>query len=396
MQAEVKCLEFPKLKNALLCRILVYVVVLGGFITPIIIVANLNFVPETIKIIAGITLAIALLIYLIKNFMLLMAMDIGLATLHCNNTARKRFALPRSFAIKNVENRILKYGKQYSPIAISPRPHILQYKSNAPLTIYSSGIEKVIAVYHIDFLDKSQYHSIINSAIANSNSLKGKKKHRFLDKSQKKSPLNRVTVIFIFAKQVDSDFRDNLFKSVCQNGGDGFDTAAIPCVVDLETQLATFDSMRIPYAGFQYPVKNRGIKLIRKCLFNGKLTFAISPDAVDPIKDMNPEQSLWSFWRTMKKELILDEKEAKKRYEKMKHKELVFDDGYIYLKWEDKGIWVSVEIDEETKIAEIDELDSWYYPKQNKIAKTTIKEIKNIINSYFAELGYTTKFLSYD
>ena len=389
-------MKIPQLKNALLCRILVYVVVLGGFIAPIIIVANLNFVPVAIKIITGVTLAIALLVYLIKNFVLLMAMDIGLATLHCNNTARKRFALPRLFAVKKVENRILKFGKPCSPIAISPKPHLLQYKSNAPLTIYSSGIEKVIAVYYIDLLDKNQYHSIINSATANSNSLKGKKKHRFLDKSQKKSPLNRVTVIFIFAKQVDPDFRDHLFKAVCQNGGDGFDTATIPCVVDLETQLATFDSMRIPYIGYQYPVKNRGIKLIRKCLFNGKLTFANSPDAVDPIKDIDPEQSLWSFWRNMKKEFISDEKETKKRYENMAHKELIFDDGYVYLKWEDKGIWVSVELDEETKFAEIDEIDSWYYPKQNKIAKTTIKEIKGIINSYFAELGYTTRFISYD
>jgi hypothetical protein len=273
---------------------------------------------------------------------------------------------------------------------------VLQYKSNAPLTIYSSGIEEVIAVYHIDLLDKNQYHSIINSATANSNSLKGKKKHQFLDKSQKQSPLNRVTVIFIFAKQVDPDFRDHLFKAVCQNGGDGFETATIPCVVDLETQLATFDSMRIPYVGFQYPVKNRGIKLIRKCLFNGKLTFTNFPDAVDPIKDIDPEQSLWSFWRNMKKELISDEKEAQKRYENMAHNEIIFDDGYVYLKWEDKGIWVSVELDEETKFAEIDEIDSWYYPKQNKIAKTTIKEIKGIINSYFAELGYTTRFISYD
>ena len=389
-------MEFPKLKNALLCRILVYVVVLGGFIAPIIIVANLNFVPVAIKIITGVTLAIALLVYLIKNFVLLLAMDIGLATLHCNNTARKRFALPLSFAVKKVENRILKFGKPCSPIAIVPSPHMLQYKSNAPLTKYSSGIEKVIAVYHIDLLDKNQYHSIINSATANSNALKGKKKHQFLDKSQKKSPLNRVTVIFLFAKQVDPNFRDNLFNAVCQNGGDGFDTATIPCVVDLETQFATFDGMRIPYAGFQYPVKNRGIKLIRKCLFNGKLTFANSPDAIDPIKDTDPEQSLWSFWRNMKKELISDEKETKKRYEKMVHKELIFDDGYIYLKWEDKGIWVSVEIDEKTKIVEIDAIDSWYYPKQNKIAKTTIKEMKGIINSYFAELGYTTKFISYD
>ena len=389
-------MKIPQLKNALLCRILVYVVVLGGFIAPIIIVANLNFVPETIKIVVGVAFAIALLIYLIKNFMLLMAMDIGLATLHCNNTARKRFALPRLFAVKKVENRILKYGKPCSPIAILPKPHLLQYKSNAPLTIYSSGIEKVIVAYYIDFLDKNQYHSIINSATAISNALKGKKKHRFLDKSQKKSPLNRVTVIFLFAKQVDPNFRDNLFKAVCQNGGDGFDTATIPCVVDLETQFATFDSMRIPYAGFQYPVKNRGIRLIRKCLFNGKLTFANSPDAIDPIKDTDPEQSLWSFWRNMKKELISDEKKTKKRYETMGHKELIFDDGYIYLKWEDNGIWVSVEIYEKTKIAEIDAIDSWYYPKQNKIAKTTIKEMKGIINSYFAELGYTTKFISYD
>ena len=59
----MKRLEFPKLKNALLCRILVYVVVLGGFIAPIIIVANLNFVPVAIKIITGVTLAIENIIY---------------------------------------------------------------------------------------------------------------------------------------------------------------------------------------------------------------------------------------------------------------------------------------------------------------------------------------------
>ena len=105
--------------------------------------------------------------------------------------------------------------------------------------------------------------------------------------------------------------------------------AIIPCVIDLETQFATFDSMRIPYIGFQYPIKNRGIKLIRKCLFNGKLTFANSPDTIEPIKDMDPKQSLWTFWRNMKKELISEEKEVKKRYEKMKHNELIFDDGYI-------------------------------------------------------------------
>ena len=395
-RTEVSFLKSPKLKNALLCRILVYVVVLGGFIAPIIIVANLKFVPEAIKVIVGIGLAVGLLIYLLKNFVLLMAMDVGLAMLHCHNTARKQFVLPQSFSAKKVEKRISRFGQKCEPIAISPRPETLRYKSNAPMTIYSSGIEKIVATYHIDFLDKNQYHLIINSATANSKALKGKKKHCFLDKSQKSSPLNRVTVIVIFAKQVDEKLRNSLFDVVCKNGGDGFDTAILPCVVDLEKQICTFDSMRMPYTGFQYPVKNRGIKIIRKYLFNNKFPFADSPDMLDPIKDMDPEQSLWDFWKTMKKELVSDDKNMKKRFEKMKHRDIIFEDGYIYLKWEDHGLWISVELNEELRTAEIDPIDSWDYPKSNKIAKAAIKEIKTLLNTYFAGLGYTTKYISYE
>ena len=389
-------MKSPKLKNALLCRILVYVVVLGGFIAPIIIVANLKFVPEAIKVIVGIGLAVGLLIYLLKNFVLLMAMDVVLAMLHCHNTARKHFVLPKSFSEQKVERRINCFGKGCEPTAISPRPDTLRYKSNAPITIYSSGIEKIIATYRIDFLDKSQYQLIINSATANSKVLKGKKKHRFLDKSQKSSPLNRVTVIVIYARRVDEKLRNSLFDVVCKNVGDGFDMAILPCVVDLEKQICTFDSMRMPYTGFQYPVKNRGIKIIRKYLFNNKFPFADSPDMLDPIKDMDPEQSLWDFWKMTKKELVSDDKNTKKRFEKMQQRDIVFEDGYIYLKWEDHGLWISIELNEELRSVEIDTIDSWDYPKSHKIAKATIKEIKTLINTYFAGLGYTTNYISYE
>ena len=387
-------MNFPRLKNALLCRILIYVVVLGGFIAPIIIVANLKFIPEAVKVIIGIGLAVGLLIYLIKNFVLLMAMDVGLAMLHCHNTARKCFVLPKSFSTQKIERRITRFGKEYEPAVISPRPTTIRYKSNTPITFYSSGIEKVIATYPVDFLDKNQYQLIVNSATANSQALKGKKKHRFLDKAQKSSPLNRVTVIVIYAKKVDEKLRNSLYDVVCKNGGDGFDTAVLPCVIDVEKQICTFDSMRIPHMGFQYPVKNRGIKIIRKFLFNNKLPFADSSDTLDPIKDMNPEQSLWRFWKTTKKELILDDKEHKRRFEKMQHREIIFEDDYIYLKWKDRGIWLSVELNEELKTAEIDTIESWDYPKSNNIAKDTIKEIKTDINTYFAGLGYTAKYFS--
>lgn len=389
-------MKTPKLKNALLCRILIYVVVLGGFITPIVIVASLKFVPEAIKVIVGIGLTAGLILYLLKNFPLLMAMDIGLAMVHCHNTARKWFALPESFSAQKVEKKISLFGKRYESSAILPIPKMLQYKSNAPLTIYASGIEKIIATYHVDFLDKNQYQMIVNSATANSKALKGKKNHLFLDEYQKGSPLNRVTVIVIFSKQVDEKMRNCLLDTVCKNGGDGFDTAVLPCVVDLKEKKCTFDSMRIPYTGFQYPVKNRGIKIIRKYLFNNKFPIANSPDTLDPIQDMDPDQSLWDFWKTMKNELDSEEKNIKKRFEKMKQGDFVFEDGYIYLKWEEHGIWVSVTLNEEQKTAEIDPIDSWDYPKAHKISKNTIKEIKKLINTYFAELGFTTKYISYE
>lgn len=389
-------MSFPRLKNALLCRMLIYVIVLGGSLAPIIIVANLRFLPEFIKLIIYIASEIGLLIYLIKNLAVLMAMDVELAMLHCHNTARKRFVLPGSFSVEKAEKRISRFGKVCEATAILPHPGILQYKSNVPITIYSSGIEKVIATYHTESLNKNEYQSIINSAVRNSKALKGKKKHLFLDKSQKQSPLNRVTVIIIFAEKVDDEFRIGLFDTVCKNCGDGFDISVLPCIVDLETQSCTFDSIRIPYTGFQYPVKNRGIRMIRKFLFNNRFPFANSPDIVDPIKDINPEQSLLSFWRTTKKEFLLENRQTKKRFEKMAHKEIIFEDDYLYLKWKDRGVWLSVDLNEEQKTAEIAAIDTWDYPKANKIAKDTIQELKCLTDVYFAQLGYTVQYISFD
>lgn len=389
-------MKFPRLKNALLCRILVYIVVLGGFIAPIIVTLNLGFLPEAVKMLVCLIFAIGLVAFLIKNFVLLMAIDIELAMLHCRNTARKRFALTRSFSVEKTEKRISRFGKSCEAIATSPRPTMLQYKSSFPISVYSSGIEKVITTFRTDYLDKNGYLYIVNSAIANSKALKGKKTHRFIGKSQKESPLNRVTVIVILAKRIDEKFRNSMFDTVCKNGGDGLDVSVLPCVVDLDTRFCTFDSLRIPYMGFQYPVKNRGIRIIRKYLFKNRFPFADSPDMLDTVNDLNTDQSLWSFWRTSKKELILDEKQKKKRFDKMTDKGVFLDDGYLYLKWENRGIWLSVELNEELKKAEIDGIEFWDYPKRNKIAKATVKEMKCLIDAYFAQKGYTTDYIPID
>lgn len=388
-------LKFPKLKMALLCRILVYVVVIGCGIAPVVAVLSIKVVPDIVEVIVSLGSAFGLVIYIYTNFFLLMAMDFALAMQHCQNTARKRFYLHPSFSKQMVSRKLSHFGQKCEPTAISPHPDDFRYKSNASMTVFSSGIEKIIVSYHTDYLDKDRYHRIFMSAIANSKSVAGKKRHH-VDKSQKNAPLNRATVIIIYAKQVDSNLNDDLFELVCKDSGDGLDTAVLPCVVDLENRICTFDSLRIPYMGFQYPVKNRGVRIIRKYLFNNRFTFAKSPYVLETKSHLDPEQSLWSFWKSMKRELISTQAEAKKRYGKMKHREITFENGYIYLKWEDRGIWVSAELNDETKEVEVDVIDSWYYPKANKIGKQTVTEIKSLINAYFADLGYSVKYLSYD
>ena len=390
-------MNFPTLKNPLLCRIMVYVAVIGAFAVPGVIIAMLSFIPLAYKIIGIVILSVALLVFILKNFVVLMILDVKLAKLKNQALARKRFVLPSSFSAEKVEAAISKFGRQYEPLSKSPMPSVLSYKSNAPLNIYSSGIERVIAIYKTDTLDEEGYRSIIKSAMENSKLLEGEKKHILLGKEQKEASLNRVTVVIIFASKTDSSFKEVLYKAVCSEEGDGYDIATLPCVVDLEGQYATFDSEKIPYVGSQYPVKNRGINLIKKYLFNNELTYSESHETVDDHESIDREQSLWSFWKKTKEEIKDSHEDVARTFETMSHGEILLDDGFIYVKWEDKGILLAAEINEEAKEAEIDAIEIWNHPKISDIEDEEIKKsIANIIVSYFSELGYKASFIACD
>ena len=339
----------------------------------------------------GLAMMICGLTLLIKNVVLLFVADTTLAMLHSHNKARQSFVLPKGFSPQKIDKRIRRYGKGYDPNSASPRPDVLRYRSTPPILRFSGGTERVIAIYHTATLDRNSYNLIVNSARSNFNSLKGKKKHPFLEKEQRNSPINRVAVVLIYSDCVEDKLRKNLFQTVCSADGDGLETSVLPCVVDLSNNTCTFDSLRLPFI-VQYPVKNRGINIIKKYLFGGRLTLAESPDMIDPIEDVNADQSLWDFWKTTRKELVDDEKNHKKRFKNMKHREIKVEEDCIYLKWEEKGLWLLAELDEEGKNALIEEVSSWDYPKSNKISKATIKEIKDLLNTHFASLGYTTKY----
>ena len=388
-------MKFPKIKNALLCRILVFVVVIGAFLLPIAIIIPLGFIPPEVKLIVGCALALALVFYIVKNFVVLMGMDVELAVLHAKGKARKSFTLPERFTPESVEARLPRYGMECIPEKSDLTPHSLRYKSKASLTVYSKGKEGMIASYYTPHLSAESYRDITESAKLYFDSLKGRKKQILLDKAQKKAPLNIAAVILIFATRVEDSFKSELFEAVADKG-DGFDLSILPCVIDLMSGVATFDSLLIPNVGAGNPAKNRAIQLIEKYLFDGRLTYEQSPDTLEPEEGYDPEESLWSFWRRKAAEAKKEDIEMVERYQSMAHGEIILEDGYIYLKWGECGIWVSAEEDTETGEVEIDAIDYWYYPKSSKIDPESESEIKKLLISYYADLGFKAKFISYD
>lgn len=181
-------MNFPKLKYSRLCRLLTYLIVLGAGAIPIVAVYLIPC-PDFIRGIVLLASALGVLYYSVRNFIVLVSLDATLAMLSCARTAKAKYFLPKRRTADKIRRSILRYGKGCQPVPIQPQPSALRYKFSNPLTIYSSGIERVVAAYEVDQLTPECYREIFRSAKANSKSLTGKKKPPLFGQSTKeKSP----------------------------------------------------------------------------------------------------------------------------------------------------------------------------------------------------------------
>ena len=388
-------MNYPKLKYPRLCRILTYLVVIGIGLLPIVIVFSFS-APDIIKIITILGCLLGLLFYIVRNFMVLMAMDTTLALLSCFRTARTQYTLPKNRTPEKLHRSILNFGISCEPIHYEPQPFALRYQFSSSLTYYARGIERVVAAYEADLLDRDTYCDILRSAKVNSKALEGKRKARLLDSSQKNAPLHRVTVVLIFTYKVDPQLAADMYDVVCKQCGDEEKDCTIPCVVDLAQYTCVFNSLRVPYIGFSYAVKNRGIRLIKKCIFGGNLN--LRGNTMHVVSDMtvNLENSLWDLWKDFHHQLIGAERQTKRRFEGMSEKEIFCEKDCLYLKWDQRGICQSIKTDNEKKLVQVELLSDWYYPKIRPIGKKTLREITEHITSYFEKSGYSVRFVSID
>ena len=384
----------PKLKYPRLCRILTYIVVIGTGLLPTILFFNLP-VPDGLKVIVLLGSLIGLLIYLIRNFLVLMMMDMVLAMESCYRTARSKYHLPQHRSADAIRSSILRYGVSCDPSPIKPTPSALRYKFSSPMTVYSRGIEKVVVAYEIDLLTRDLYRDIFSSAKTNSRFLTGRKKARFLDKEQKKQPLHRVTVIVILAHKIDAPLVPELYELVCKQCGNEDEDCLVPCVIDLENHTCVFNCLRVPYVGFNYAVKNRGIRIIKNRVFGGSLPLT-DEYRLSSTKDADPEMSFWDFWRELHHQVVGAERKTKKQFESMAEREIRMVGEVLYLKWDGFGVCQTVEFDTESKTAKVESVTNWAYPKSQPIGKKTIRKIEDYIFSYFQKQEYTVTFITFE
>jgi hypothetical protein len=88
-------------------------------------------------------------------------------------------------------------------------------------------------------------------------------------------------------------------------------------------------------------------------------------------------------------------KGAEKRLLKtMEEREIRMMGDCLYLKWEGQLVCQAVELDEERKLARVEEVSHWYHPKVRPIGKKTIARLEEEIRGHFARLGYRVEFVS--
>lgn len=385
-------MHFPTLKYPRLCRLLPYVVVLGCAIVPIVVVCCLH-INEYIKIAVVFGVLIALLAYLSRYFMVLMSMDAMLATLSCYRTARKQYTLSATRSEEAIRRSILGFGRKCDPSPLQPQPFALRYRFSQPMTIYSKGIERILAAYDVDLLDKHTYKRILSSGKTNSIALEGRQKAHFLDKDQKRSPLHRVTVVLILARHIDPFLLASLYDLACKEDGDEWENCTIPCIVDLENNTCVFNSIRLPYCGYSYPVKNRGIRMIKKYVFGGNLNLRDNHSFLLPVKDVDPESSLWAFWKNLNNELVDGERQMNRRFNSLGEREICVTEDSLYLMWDHRGICQTIKLDAAKKQVLVEKVDVWVYPNARPISKKILRQIEDRITDYYARQGYQVSFV---
>ena len=387
-------MEIFKIKNAKFCSFIIGLILLLITIFPFIVLV-LNFWEMGLRVGICLILLFVSVFLLIKFSSSAISSELVLKIIEANNKKRTKFDFPKNLSKDKIEKTIRRIGIKCEPTSVFPQPEILQYQFKMPIKARAKGLETIVATYSIRNLTNEELKNIIKSAKSNSKNLIGKKSAFFLDKEQKKLPLKRTDIVIIFADSVDATLERNLFNIIIKEDKDGFNESIIPCVFDFENKNIVFNCDWLPDAFSQNYARNRGIKIIKNKILKRKLDFKHNQNFVEfKFEGIDTEQTLFQLLKNENNHFVNFKKKTNNKFKNMKDGEIIFEDDFLYIKIDGKGVAIYIEIIEETKTVNIDTFDLWDYPKTSQIAKKKVSQIQNLATDYFFNKDYTVKFLS--
>ena len=387
-------MEIFKIKNAKFCSFIIGLILLLITIFPFVVLV-LNFLEMGVRVGICLILLFVSVFLLIKFSSSAISSELVLKIIEANNKKRTKFDFPKNLSKYKIEKTIRRIGIKCEPTSVFPQPEILQYQFKMPIKARAKGLETIVATYSIRNLTNEELKNIIKSAKSNSKNLIGKKSAFFLDKEQKKLPLKRTDIVIIFADSVDATLERNLFNIIIKEDKDGFNESIIPCVFNFENKNIVFNCDWLPDAFSQNYARNRGIKIIKNKILKRKLDFKHNQNFVEfKFEGIDTEQTLFQLLKNENNHFVNFKKKTNNKFKNMKDGEIIFEDDFLYIKIDGKGVAIYIEIIEETKTVNIDTFDLWDYPKTSQIAKKKVSQIQNLATDYFFNKGYTVEFLS--
>lgn len=386
---------FPKLKHPNLCRLTMYLVTAG----PVFLVLfgmiflmdrlALPDLPEILLFFGAVSISA---IPLIRNFLVLLFMEMTFGEAHCHFLARTQYPLPAGTSPETIRAAVGRFGISCEPRSPVGAPVALRYAFSKPWTIHNCGIEKVVALYQPELLDSDSLCAIVRSAKTNSTALQGKKTAPRLDKHQKKAPLHRVTVAVILAERVSESLWPGLYNRLAGLCGDPEKDCLLVCVADWSRKCCVFPSQAVPYHGFELAVKNKGIRLIRRLVLGGKALPREDGHRLPPLKDYNPELSLWRFWKLLRRQLHGPDRQAAAIFKTMDSGQIREKGRELYIRRDSKGLCLWVSRDKGSRTVTVEPPDSWYWPRMSRIPQKVRNQLRQVIVQYYENQGWHPVF----
>ncbi len=356
------------------------------------------YLDRTWSIVSGLLIIILEIVFIIRIFPILMAIDMIFESMRNWKKDRLFFVCKANGEgeqiYEKIINRVKKHGKSIDVENVKREPVCVRYKRTSSAEVFYSSVERNIIVYRTKFLDDKEMSDILSCAKAIASKMKVfTKPWFFLTKEERKAPACRVFVVLVFADDVSQSGIDFIRKERKWD-----ENIVFPCAVDLTRNRYYFDGMReLHFEGMEgKPSKNTAIKLTNKILFNGKSDLKDNNNL--PPCPVDDEMLEAPFFETLKELVVEDVKEnktTKKIYKNLNNGEVFEKDNLLYINKDGRVTTFLVLENEECTQDTVDLVVSgfWDYPKKNKISKKDIISLKEQAVEYFGSKNKKVEFI---